>query len=213
MIDSLVLDNVKITNTGGSNNQSITIGGNQSELTKLILSNCNINANNDGYPIITFNPCEINIEKSYLAGYCGVYFKGSVSSEGSHGSNLIADKTEFDCPNVHNGDTNDFGVFTFEDDDIDISLDDCNINASVEGLAKQSVFLLSSYSHNQIDKLNLSISGDSIVNGEIITNSWTNGCYALNISGGTYTSDPSDYVDNEKYEVIYNSAFYKIQNK
>lgn len=196
-IGELTVDNCKFNCTGSGNTQVLTIGGNQSGLTNIsIINKSELNAGNSGYPIITFNPINLQMPgNSKLSGYCGIYFKGVDCSEGSHKSVVTAKNCSFDCPNVHGGGSNDFGVFALEDDNITITLTDCSINAEVQGQADQAV-LMASGSAARHGGYSISICGDSLVNGTLLSSSWgssESNKYKYMITGGYFTSDPSDY--------------------
>ncbi|MDD6881946.1 MAG: hypothetical protein PUE18_10295, partial [Firmicutes bacterium] len=132
-ITKLNIENCHFSANGSGNTQVLTIGGYQSTKAEIIINKSTLSASNSGYPIIMFNPVKMTIDNSSFKGYCSLYFRGNVSSEGSHGSVVNANNASFDAPNVHDsGDGwNDFGAFVFQDDDISLELDSCKINAKV----------------------------------------------------------------------------------
>lgn len=218
-IGELTVDNCKFNCTGSGNTQVLTIGGNQSGLTNIsIINKSELNAGNSGYPIITFNPINLQMPgNSKLSGYCGIYFKGVDCSEGSHKSVVTAKNCSFDCPNVHGGGSNDFGVFALEDDNITITLTDCSINAEVQGQADQAV-LMASGSAARHGGYSISICGDSLVNGTLLSSSWgssESNKYKYMITGGYFTSDPSAYLAEGKGLVTsdQNAFAYKVGDK
>lgn len=204
-INSLTLENVTINATGTGNTQGLTIGGNQSTNATISIKDSKINAGSSGYPIISFNPMTLLISDSRFSGYCGIYFKGVSSSAGSRGSIVTATNTEFDCPNLHATGSNDFGVFSLEDDGINITLNNCKINAEEKNTANQAVFVLSNIAGRQTEQCIFVINGEGSVVGDIIDNAWSNDNYSLSINGGTFAVDPSLYVD-EEHDVVERSA-------
>lgn len=216
-IDELTVDNCKFNCTGSGNTQVLTIGGNQSDSPNIfIINKSELNAGNSGYPIITFNPINLQMTgNSKLSGYCGIYFKGVDSSEGSHKSVVTAKNCSFDCPNVHGGGSNDFGVFALEDDNIAITLENCSINAEVQGQADQAVLMASRFAARQ-GGYSISICGDSLVNGKLLSSSWSSSeSNKYMITGGYFTSDPSAYLAEGKGLVTsdQNAFAYKVGDK
>ena len=189
-IESLKITNCKFNCTDSGNTQVLTIGGSQSSAANVTINQSALSAGKAGYPIITFNPIKLKIEnESVLSGFCGIYFKGVSGSEGSHGSTVTAENSEFDCPNVHSGEgSNDFGVFSLEDDNINITVTNCKINAQAQGTARQAILMTSSYAHRTNNGFSITIAGDSFVNGNLLSMSdkWNNG-YTYSITGGTFT--------------------------
>lgn len=214
-IASLKITNCKFNCTGSGNTQVLTIGGYQSSAANVIINQSALSAGDAGYPIIAFNPINLKIEnESVMSGYCGIFFKGVNSSEGSHGSTVTAENSEFDCPNVHSsGGSNDFGVFSLEDDNINITVTNCKINAQAQGTARQDILMASSYA-DRTSGFSITIAGDSFVNGNLLSmsNRWVNG-YTYSITGGTFSTDPSEYCtdgtiavkEGSQYKVVYPS--------
>ncbi|MGN0846754.1 MAG: hypothetical protein ACI4RA_05150 [Kiritimatiellia bacterium] len=189
-IGSLTIENCTINATGNGNNQGITIGGSQASKAVVALKDTTVSAGMAGYPYISFNPAEVTIQGGALSGYCGMYFKGENGSFGSRGTSVTATGTMFDCPNVHSGEPNDFGVFVLQDDGISVELVDCRINAEAKGGAQQAVLVLHSLASRQSEDCRLAISGDDTeVNGTLMLDAWDNSSedVVLAVSGGTFT--------------------------
>ena len=187
-ISSLTLENCEVTATGSGNNQGITIGGDQSSAAKVVLKNTTVDAGRSGYPYISFNPATVEISGGTLSGYCGMYFKGVNGSTGSRGTVVTATGTNFDCPNVHEEGSNDFGVFVLEDDGITINLMDCRVNSAVQGTARQAVVMTSNYAERRTQPCSISIEGSKThVNGELMDNVWDKKP-VLSVSGGTFSA-------------------------
>lgn len=197
-INSLTLERCKINATGAGNNQAVTIGGNQASPAKLIITDTDITAGSSGYPVLTFNPVDLTMSGGKLNGYCGIYFKGEVSSAGSRGSVANVDGTDYYCPNVHSAGSNDFGVFVLEDDGITVNLTNCIINGEAQNTAQQAIFQFNSYAARLEQPVKVTISGDSIITGTIFDDGWGKAdLFDLEISGGQF-SDPaaSQYAQN-----------------
>ena len=206
-IRSVNLEKVTINATGSGNTQGFTVGGNQSSSAIINVKDSKINAGNSGYPIITFNPVQMDIQGSELHGYCALYLKGVVSSAGSRGSVITAKNSNFDAPNVHGlaGGWNTFGNIVLEDDGISVTLDSCVINAKQENTALQDVFVLSGYAERVEQKCTFIVKGNSTEIGSLLrasSSGWSDK-YSLAISGGTFGVDPSDFVATG-YKVVDN---------
>lgn len=200
-IGSLTIEKCEIACTGGGNTQLLTVGGSQSDAAEIHIDNSTLDAGNAGYPIVVFNPMKLNItNESKLAGYCGVYFKGVDGSEGSHGSVLTAENSTFDCPNVHSGDSSDFGVFVLEDDNIKIAINNCVINAESKGTSKQAVLSESSYAQRHTEGYSITIEGDSTkVTGTLLrkNDNWEKRSFA--VSGGVFSEEVPEELCAENF--------------
>ena len=205
-LSALLIDNCEIiTTNAGGNSQPITFGGNQSTPVKFYVYDSKVLANNSGYPVITFNPLHIETVNSTYSGYCGLYFKGVSSSAGSRGSVVNATNCNFDCPNVHSGESNAFSCFPLEDDGITLNLHNCGMN--IEEIGDQNQALVTTNNNNSSRReqpINITISGDNshfnIKGGfnKTIQNLYLQGSYKyqpygdinVTLSGGTYSVNP-----------------------
>ena len=195
----IVFDNVILKASGPSNDQGFTFGGNYSSLMKLTLKNCDFAVGSDGYAFIFFNAVDMVVEDSTITGWAGLYFKSPSSSHGARDSKVYISNTDFICHNENWGPTNSFGAIVFEDGNIDVTLVDTNLDVTSESDQEQCAILFSSYWAAYFDT-NLKnghviIKGESSINGTIDTARKT---YDLSndikIEGGTFTSDPTEYV-------------------
>lgn len=134
--DNIILNLNKITikNTGGGNNQPLTIGGTDTGTTIVNIRNSNLNTSNSGYAIITFVKTNLNIDNSTIQGWSALYFK-----EGSSGSNVKVTKSQLIGINNHNGISNTFGTIAFDTTDVVVEIIDSEIKAIGKGDAFQGI--------------------------------------------------------------------------
>ena len=134
--DNIILNLNKITikNTGGGNNQPLTIGGTDSGTTTINIKNSKLNTGNSGYAIIAFVKTNLNIDNSTIEGWAALYFK-----EGSTGSNVKVTNSKLIGINNHNGISNSFGTIAFDTTDVVIEIIDSEIKAIGKGNAFQAV--------------------------------------------------------------------------
>ena len=210
-IHSLTIDNCHIEaqrlNTGDYD-QPITIGGNQASQAAITIRNSKVVAA-VYYPIITFNPVHLTLENTDIEGWCSVYFKGQSSSAGSRGSVLVADDCHFNAPNVYSGVSNAFGMFVCEDDGINITLNNCGMDAEHFGDQRQSILVLSNFAARRSQAVSLTINGDNTyINSTLLSDCWSSGMnssgvtekvavpdphpLSVTISGGTYMFNPQE---------------------
>lgn len=209
-ITSFTLEGCTINITGKGNNQGITIGGSQTSKAEINIKGSTISVGNAGYPIIAYNPMTLSINNSKLTGYSAIYFKGVVSSEGSHNSVVNIANCEYICPNVYDKGSNDFGAFVFEDDGITIDVVDSKINAESKGTALQSLFQLNAYAGRKSQSIKATVSGNSSVAGTLVDDGWGTSPSPLEItiSGGYITADPTAYLANGKVALSSDKANY-----
>ena len=145
---------------------------------------------------------------------CGAWTAyGAVA--GTRGSVVTANNCAFNAPNIHEGQTNGFAVFPLEDDGITLNLNNCSMNAERFTAQAQMVFSLQ-YGSRPVDDENLApvvvnISGDNthlynVELGRFALSGWNtndddysttytpkykNAPLHINITGGTFTVDPS----------------------
>jgi hypothetical protein len=194
-VGSLTLENCTINVTGAGCQQPLTIGGSQSSAADINLINTEIAINPTSgsmyYPIITFNPINLTMTNCKTKGWCAVYFKPASSSEGSHGSTMVATNCVFDSQNYNSGNTNSYGAFVLEDDNIEMTLDNCVVNVTAHdktGVAKQALFVLSSWAKDPSKYCQMTIKGsNSHVIGDFILKSWPEQVpVLLELQGGSY---------------------------
>jgi hypothetical protein len=119
---------------------------------------------------------------------------------------MVATNCVFDAQNNNSGPTNSFGAFVLEDDGIDVTLDNCQINCTAHdpsGVAKQTAFSLSNWkqilSERQgygmhLDPCEFIIKGASTeIVGNLLSNRWTGTIAECPVSftvyGGTFDED------------------------
>ena len=141
----LVIENVSMTASSGSNTQPLTIGGNTSETLEVTIRNSEITSSDSGYCIITFNRVDMTITDTELNGWTALYMKGPNSSAGSNGSSVNITDSKIETVNAFGGSTNDFGTITCEDVNISITLTGVDVYVAETEGSRQTLFLTSSW--------------------------------------------------------------------
>lgn len=154
---------------------------------------------------------------------------------GTRGSVVTANNCAFNAPNIHEGETNGFAVFPIEDDGITLNLNNCSMNA--ERFTSQAQMVISlQYSSRPVNDEEMApvivnISGDNTHlynveesrfalsgwntnddnNPTTYTPAYKNAPLHMNITGGTFTVNPSNIkfrnYNNEGTEVVWEYAF------
>lgn len=128
-ITELNLDNVVLSApTAGA--QPLTIGGNNANICKVNITNSVIRTKADGsygYAIISFNPIDVVMKNSTVAGWTCFNMKSPDGSAGSAGSTIKIENSQLISKNVYSGESNAFSVFKIEDNDIDVDVKDTRI--------------------------------------------------------------------------------------
>ena len=210
-IGSLTLQNVNMdTSSVSGNTQPLTIGGNQSSVAKVIISDSSITANKAGYSVIVFNPVEIEIDGSTLAGWATIYLKGKDGSAGSSGSTItVKDNSVLNSRN-ESGEAdgwNQFGSIVFEDNDSTVTIQDAILDVYSQSPNEQQEVI----SFNQINGTGeTQVTGNKVYiqSGAKVSTNGNKSVFAteigdneISISGGYFTSDPSEYVAEGKVAV------------
>lgn len=190
-ITRLVIENSTIETTYNSgNNQAITFySAEQTSPIKLIIKNSTVFANKAGYPVITWNPLEIETEGSTFNGFCCLYFKGPNGNDGSHNSEVKATNCHFYAANYHDGAWDSFGAFPIEDGGINLELDNCVVEVQEYGTSRQTMFLLSGWAQRTEEACAMTITGsNSHILGDFISSSWPalTSNISLVLKGGSY---------------------------
>jgi hypothetical protein len=182
---SLKLYNTVVNATGSGYTQAITLGGSQANKAKLIIEKSTITSTKY-YPIIAFNPFDAMITDSTFNGYCSVYLKNDVY--GATGSSIIAKNSIFNNPNAYTLEgANSFGSFVCEGvNDISILLENCNVNDEQQSTAYQALLCF----NTQASNINLTIKGNSYINGLMTLNSEYSTNSKIILEGGTFTNEP-----------------------
>lgn len=150
-VSTLNFDNCDIKVGSASYRMAITINGTSTTKLNLNVTNTVVYSGvNTGYPFYILKPVDMEMEDCTITGYCGLYFKyretgayGYVA--GARGSEVVCSSTYFECINTsHGNNDNDFGIFAFEDDGIDLTVNNCGMNATAYGDEWQSVVYMKS---------------------------------------------------------------------
>ncbi|MBE6147910.1 MAG: hypothetical protein E7167_00145 [Firmicutes bacterium] len=159
---SLELNKTKLQITAKGNAQALTIGGN-AERVSVTIFDSNIYGGDAGYGIITFNPVDMIIQSSTVAGYAAIYMKGADNSVGSAGSVVAITDSNIVGNNKYSGASDNFGTIVLEDANIDINVVGSKIIANnLEGSAYQVPVLQTSGTLvTEDNKNNVTILGDS----------------------------------------------------
>ena len=229
-IASLTLDNVKVYATGSGNPQGLTIGGYQATTANVVMTNSEIKLSYtnsgvtkpSGYCVISFNPYHLVATNSTFDGWAALYFKGISSSTGSNGTVVEATNCTFNCINKNTGKSDTFGAFALEDGGINITLDNCVVDARYTDpnkVARQSMFLLSPWKTYQDNHTtapcSLTIKGaNSRVIGDFIDYGWDNEAtpvpVTFELQGGSYYANDFEtgvasgwvYINGDKYVAV-----------
>lgn len=140
------LDKVTIETTSTSNNQPISINGDENEGTVLTLKNSRVNAGAAGYPIMTTVKADITIENSTINGYCSVAAKDE-----SSGTTVNVINSDLIAHNIHPRDTSSsFGAIVLKAENISVNIDkNSSVTAtSGDGEVQQKVILLYEEANN-----------------------------------------------------------------
>ena len=206
-LSSLTIDNCEIRATSSANNQPITFQSKQTDIVDVTINNSIISAGASGYPVIIFEPIHLTTANTIYSGYCGLYFKGNVNGRaGARGSIVNATNCNFECPNVHSGNTNAFSCFPLEDDGITLNLHNCGMNIEQIGDQNQAFVTIGNISTARHENpINITLSGDnSHFNtkgglNKCIQNLWIQNTMSnkvdlplinVTIEGGTYSVNP-----------------------
>ena len=226
-VSSLKLSNVHVIAPNG-NTQPITIGGSQAETLDLdiVKSTINLGHEGTGYGIITFNPVDLDVVDSTFKGFSAIYLKGIDNSAGSTGSTIYLERTSLVTEGSKNP-TDNFGSISIEASNVSVELNNCQTIASEEkGGSNQSLFNISFENYNvsdlgsftSVDQLvkgfKAKIYGDStLMLGKIAQTNFENikisEIASIEITGGSFSVDPSEFVPSTGYEVT-RGEFYTV---
>jgi prepilin-type N-terminal cleavage/methylation domain-containing protein len=216
-VNSISFENVDIS-SNELYGQIFTIGGSQSRVTNVTMKNSKITGANDkaSYTVTVFNPMNLKIEDSELTGWSCLNLKGINGSIGSRGSVITVDKSTFNCVNPYTGDTNNFGAVKFEDTGgtaASVTITNTEINlTSWQGKYEA----IGAYDPSAKGVLNL---GTGVVmnsygaSGATPIVCGTSDKGEISITGGSYTVDPTSFVDRDNYDVCVNEGIYTVTAK
>ena len=143
MIGSLTLNGVTLNTNGASGfSQPLTIGGNQSSAATVNITNSTIQTNEAAtayYAVITFNPVNMTITNSTLKGWACIYAKGQDGSAGSAGSTFKIEGSDIFSNNKYSGNSNTFGAFVFEDNNVTVDVTNSNLTITNTGDQTQAI--------------------------------------------------------------------------
>jgi len=215
-INSLSINNSKLESIGPSGfRQALTIGGNQSSLSKIVIKN-SIISSPVHYGIITFNPVDLVVENTTFNCWAALYMKSPVDSAGSRGSKVVIDNSTLNCQNNNSGVSNNFGAIVFEDGSIDVTVKNSFIDVTENGDASQSAVMFSSgwasifgtiLKSVNVTFENITIKGN--INNENITYDSTN---VVMIQSGSTTNNPEAYLADGS-TITAQGLFYEITNR
>jgi len=207
-VEELNLYNVYLSTPGSGTLQPLTIGGNQSYKMKVNIENSLLMTNrngNTGYTIITYNPVDMTIKNSEIAGWACLYMKGVDSSYGSKGSSVTIKDSKLSSLNKYSGSSDNFGTIVFEDRDITVDIVDSELRASALYVSQKLVVFSAASATNICTGTSVSISGNSTVTyGVLVGFGQTSQGYTggedctFEISGGRFDNNPSNYVAEGK---------------
>lgn len=196
-IGTLTIFDSKLCTGGGNYDQTLTIGGNQSDAATVNITNSTIQTNDAGtayYAITTFNPVNMTISNSTIKGWACIYAKGPDGSAGSAGSVINIDGSTLISKNIYNGDSNDFGLFTMEDNNVNISVTNSDIQLTNNGNNPGQV--IACFSSTYTGNISLGEGNNVTFNGSGTTGMAINDNNAtVSISGGSFNVEvPEEYL-------------------
>ena len=204
---TLNLDYVWLESTSAGNNQTLNMGGYDSNGITYNIVDSFIYGGDAGYALSLWCTSEVNIDASYLEGYCALYFK-----DGSEGStvNVINESVLASCA------CEDFifGTVVFDVGDVTLNIVDSGVLAiGSDGEYKQYAFLWSSYGDDVTGNV-INISGDSAIavdEGQEIAATGTEN--TISISGVTTNVEiPEEFWAEDFVQVDNGDGTYSVCN-
>ena len=200
---TLNLEDVTLTATGTSGDvQPLTIGGSTAG-TVVNAKNCVIDASasTSSYGIIVWVKSTITLDNTKVVGWSNIYLKGKYTGDFTDGDSAgsvvtVKNGSFLKSTNVINDTTsNDFGSIVIDDSNITVNIVDSTVNAVAESTARQHVALIgaASFYDGTVSNSKINISGNSKIALEIACVGGTDN--AVVVTGGYFTSDPSEYCD------------------
>ena len=197
-IGTLTLDNVTLSTDGAASSgytQPLTIGGNQSDIAKVNITNSTIQTNEAGtayYAIITFNPVNMTVSNSTLKGWACIYAKGPDSSAGSAGSTFSLDGCTLESKNIYSSASNSFGAIVIEDNNVGVDIINSQINIHNTGNQNQDVVI---YTNSQLSGNHVELGTGNTL---LFDNSGSGSCmYIANQGSGSTFTISSDIFDEQ----------------
>ena len=146
------------TVSGAANSHGIAFYGETSDALVLNVENSFVSAGASGYGFSVLKPIDANLLNSTLEGYSSVTFYApnsymyatyktamafGMNNSGSRGTTFYAKSCDFNAPNIHSGVSNAYATFAIQDDGINLTLDNCGIDATQIGDQQQWGIMLS----------------------------------------------------------------------
>ena len=169
--------------SGAKNPTCVAFYGETADVLTLNVRNSFFSAGASGYAFSVLKPINADLRNSTLEGYSSVTFytantymypkyKSYVvfgqNNSGSRGTTFYAKACDFNAPNIHSGVSNAYATFAIQDDGIDLTLDNCGIDATQLGDQHQWGVMLSPWTPvaRRSEDVNITFTGDnSHING------------------------------------------------
>lgn len=213
-VTKLTLEKDTFTTSIGGNAQVICATGTSSTPLKLVMNQVKIDATlGSGYATYFLKPIDLEMNNSYMKGFCALYFKPNlepfdvgnyprkfwygIDNYGSKGSVAVLNNCTLDSKNPHSTESNGFGVLAMEEGDINITLNNCDLDAQSLGSSSQALFLLSDWAPlvNRSSNNVLTLTGDNThINGNLVNACW----YALVVDEGEHDLYENGYNEGTK---------------
>ena len=178
------------TVSGAANSYGIAFYGETADALVLKVENSFASAGASGYAFTVLKPIDANLLNSTLEGYSSVTFYApnasmyagyktakafGMNNSGSRGTTFYAKSCDFNAPNIHSGVSNAYATFAIQDDGIDLTLDNCGIDATQFGDQQQWGVMLSPWTPiaRRVQDVNIEFTGDnSHINGTLLYVRW-----------------------------------------
>lgn len=178
------------TAKNAANSHGIAFYGETADALELKVENSFVSAGASGYAFSVLKPIDANLLNSTLEGYSSVTFYApnaymyaayktakafGVNNSGSRGTTFYAKSCDFNAPNIHNGVSNAYATFAIQDDGIDLTLDNCGIDATQLGDQQQWGVMLSPWTPiaRRVQDVNIEFTGDNAhINGTLLYVRW-----------------------------------------
>lgn len=178
------------TAKNAANSHGIAFYGETADALELKVENSFVSAGASGYAFSVLKPIDANLLNSTLEGYSSVTFYApnaymyaayktakafGTNNSGSRGTTFYAKSCDFNAPNIHSGVSNAYATFAIQDDGINLTLDNCGIDATQLGDQQQWGVMLSPWTPiaRRVQNVNIEFTGDnSHINGTLLYVRW-----------------------------------------
>jgi len=215
------------TVSGAANSYGIAFYGETTDALVVDVENSFVSAGASGYAFTVLKPIDADLLSSTLEGYSSVTFYApnaylyaayktakafGMNNSGSRGTTFYAKSCDFNAPNIHSGVSNAYATFAIQDDGINLTLDNCGIDATQLGDQHQWGVMLSPWTpvERRSEDVNITFTGDnSHINGILQYVRWfevqsdkTNNPAMSDFAGETwaYWSENGVSIPNVKHE-------------